>query len=70
MGAYGSPELSPKPPVNDTYVSDYPKVTYKQHWGIPWLSVLRVFLWCIIVYLIFFISLGLLVAYGTVFFGW
>ena len=60
MGAYGSPELNPRPPIND-----YPKVTYKPRWGISWSSVFRVFLWGIIIFLMLFIFVLLLGAYSA-----
>ncbi len=63
MGAYGSPELSPRPPVYD---SDIPKTSYKLQWGIPWLSVLRVFLWSIIIALMLYLSYLLVCAYSAI----
>jgi|GEM_PF-2367467 len=66
MGAYGSPELTPKPPMSDLNVSNFSKVTYKWHLDFSWLFVLRVFLWGIIIALALYLSVLLISAYTII----
>jgi hypothetical protein len=67
MGAYGSPELFPKSPQNDTNVYENPHVSYKQHFGILWSFILRVFLWVIIIALMIFLSVVVFDGYFALF---